>query len=114
MADDRDGDFEQCTPSQKDSPKGSQRRSGSNLSDGERMFHRRSCIDSSMEIPVVAESQIEEGNDGLEYYYDIVVIILSAELEGRCPRRLLSLSSSIKSNSTMVVGGGRAVVVGDF
>ena len=44
---------------------------------------RRSCIDSSMEIPVVAELQIEEGNDGLEYYYDIVVIILSAELEGR-------------------------------
>ena len=36
-----------------------------------------------MEIPVVAELQIEEGNDGLEYYYDIVVIILSAELEGR-------------------------------
>ena len=41
MADDRDGDFEQCTPSQKDSPKGSQRHSGSNLSDGERMIHRR-------------------------------------------------------------------------
>ena len=84
MADDRDGDFEQCTPSQKDSPKGSQRHSGSNLSDGERMIHWRSCIDSSMEIPVVAELQIEEGNDGLEYYYDIVVIILSAELVG-CP-----------------------------
>ena len=83
MADDRDGDFVQCTPSQKDSPKGSQRHSGSNLSDGERMFHRRSCIDSSTEIRVVAELQIEEGNGGLEYYYDIVVIILSAELEGR-------------------------------
>ena len=47
------------------------------------MFHRRLCIDSSMEIPVVAQLQIEEeGNDSLEYYYDIVVIKLSAESDG--------------------------------
>ena len=82
MADDRDGDFVQCTPSQKDSPKGLQRHSGSNLSDGERMIHRLSCIDSSMEIPVVALLQIEEGSDGLEYYYNNVVIKLSAESDG--------------------------------
>ncbi len=35
-----------------------------------------------MEIPVVAQLQIEEGNDGLKQYYDIVVIILSAESDG--------------------------------
>jgi hypothetical protein len=36
-----------------------------------------------MEIPVVAQLQIEEeGNDSLEYYYDIVVIKLSAESDG--------------------------------
>jgi hypothetical protein len=46
------------------------------------MFHRHLCIDSSMEIPVVAQLQIEDGNDGLEYYYDIVVIKLSAESDG--------------------------------
>ena len=55
---------------------------GSILSYGERMFHQRLCTDSSMEIPVVAQLQIEEGNDGLEYYYDIVVIKLSAESYG--------------------------------
>jgi hypothetical protein len=32
-----------------------------------------------MEIPVVAQLPIKESNGGLEYYYDIVVIILSAE-----------------------------------
>jgi hypothetical protein len=46
------------------------------------MFHWRLCIDSSMEIPVVAQLQIEEGSDGLEYYYDNVVIKLSAESDG--------------------------------
>ncbi len=37
------------------------------------MFHWWcSCIDSSIEIPLVAQLQIEteEGNDRLEYYYD--------------------------------------------
>ena len=46
------------------------------------MFHQRLCTDSSMEIHVIAQLQIEEGNDGLEYYYDIVVIKLSAESYG--------------------------------
>ena len=78
----RHGDVEKCPPGQKDCPKGSQRHSGSILSYGERMFHRRLCIDSSMEIPLVAQLQIEEGSDGLEYYYDNVVIKLSAESDG--------------------------------
>ena len=78
----RDGDVEQCRPGQKDNPKGLQRHSSSILSYGERMCHRRLCIDSSMEIRLVAQLLVEEGNDGLEYYYDIVVIKLSAESDG--------------------------------
>ncbi len=78
----RDGNIERCCPGQKDNPKGSRRHSGSILSYGERMFHRRLGIDSSMEISVVAQLQIEEGNDGLKYYYDIAVIKLSAESDG--------------------------------
>jgi hypothetical protein len=72
-------DVKQCPSSQKDSQEASQRHSGSILSDGERMFHWRSCIESSLEIPPVGQLVIEEGNGGLEYYYDIVVIILSSE-----------------------------------
>ncbi len=74
-----DSDVEQCPPGQIDIPEASQRRVGSILSDGVRMLDRRSCIVSSMEIPVVAQLRIKESNGGLEYYYDIVVIILSAE-----------------------------------
>ena len=81
-ADIHDGDVELCCPGQKGNPKGLQRHSGSILSYGERMCHRRLCIDSSMEIHVIAQLQIEEGNDSLKYYYDIVVIKLSAESYG--------------------------------
>ena len=77
-----DGNVELCRPGQKGNPKGLQRHSGSILSYGERMCHRRLCIDSSMEIRLVAQLQIEEGNDGLEYYYDIAIIKLSAESDG--------------------------------
>jgi hypothetical protein len=35
-----------------------------------------------MEIRLVAQLQIEEGNDGLVYYYDIAIIKLSAESDG--------------------------------
>ena len=81
-ADVHDGDVEQCHPGQKDNPNGLQWHSGSILSYGERMCHRRLCIDSSMEIPLVAQLQIEEGIDGLEYYFDIAIIKLSAESDG--------------------------------
>ncbi len=43
------------------------------------MLDWSSCIVSSMEIPAVLQLPIGEGNGDLEYYYDIVVIILSAE-----------------------------------
>ncbi len=42
------------------------------------MMHQRSHIASAMEIFVDAQLLSEEGSGGLEYYYDMLLIVLLA------------------------------------
>ncbi len=43
------------------------------------MMHWRSHIASAMEIGVDAQLPIEEGSGSLQYYYDMLLIVLLAE-----------------------------------
>jgi hypothetical protein len=49
------------------------------MADEERALHWHSYIVSFMEVSAAAQLPIDEGSANHKYYYDIVVIILSAE-----------------------------------